>query len=313
MRTGGRFLWAAALLAGLVADPFGAQSASQAQTPPPQQKTSHKRTVSGHVTDRDGRPVPGAAVFVKNRPDLGGVLSDTKGHFQLSVPDNSILIISFLGYNTEEITVSSHSGPLSVTLTDSATKIDDVVVVGYGVQRKESVVGAISQVDNKSLVNSGTTNITNALTGKLSGVTSIQSSGQPGENNATLLIRGVSSWNGSAPLVLVDGVERDFADLDPNEVETISVLKDASATAVFGAKGANGVIIVTTKVGETGRPKMNLSVEYGLDIPTDIPEHISSYTTGLMYNSAMMNMGQFGNLYSQRELEEYRSPSSRIN
>ena len=250
---------------------------------------------------------------MKNRPDLGGVLSDTKGHFQLSVPDNSILIISFLGYNTEEITVSSHSGPLSVTLTDSATKIDDVVVVGYGVQRKESVVGAISQVDNKSLVNSGTTNITNALTGKLSGVTSIQSSGQPGENNATLLIRGVSSWNGSAPLVLVDGVERDFADLDPNEVETISVLKDASATAVFGAKGANGVIIVTTKVGETGRPKMNLSVEYGLDIPTDIPEHISSYTTGLMYNSAMMNMGQFGNLYSQRELEEYRSPSSRIN
>lgn len=111
----------------------------------------------------------------------------------------------------------------------------------------------------------------------------------------------------------MDGVERDFADLDPNEVETISVLKDASATAVFGAKGANGVIIVTTKVGETGRPKMNLSVEYGLDIPTDIPEHISSYTTGLMYNSAMMNMGQFGNLYSQRELEEYRSPSSRIN
>ena len=186
------------------------------------------------------------------------------------------------------------------------------MVVGYGVQRKESVVGAISQVDNKSLVNSGTANITNALTGKLSGVTSIQSSGQPGENDATLLIRGVSSWNGSAPLVLVDGVERDFADLDPNEVETISVLKDASATAVFGAKGANGVIIVTTKVGETGRPKMNLSVEYGLDIPSDLPEHISSYTTAQLLNVAKKNTGDWS-LYTDRELQEYRSPSSRIN
>lgn len=173
-------------------------------------------------------------------------------------------------------------------------------------------MGAISQVDNKSLVNSGTANITNALTGKLSGVTSIQSSGQPGENDATLLIRGVSSWNGSAPLVLVDGVERDFADLDPNEVETISVLKDASATAVFGAKGANGVIIVTTKVGETGRPKMNLSVEYGLDIPSDLPKHISSYTTAQLLNVAKKNTGDWS-LYTDRELQEYRSPSSRIN
>ena len=264
------------------------------------------------MTAPDGKPVPGATVSVKNRPDLGGVLTDTKGHFQLSVPDNSILIVSFLGYNTEEISVGQSSLPLRIVLTDSATKIDDVVVVGYGVQRKESVVGAISQVDNKSLVNSGTANITNALTGKLSGVTSIQSSGQPGENDATLLIRGVSSWNGSAPLVLVDGVERDFADLDPNEVETISVLKDASATAVFGAKGANGVIIVTTKVGETGRPKMDLSVEYGLDIPSDLPEHISSYTTAQLLNVAKKNTGDWS-LYTDRELQEYRSPSSRIN
>lgn len=167
---------------------------------PPQQKVSQKRVVSGDVTTPDGKPVPGATVSVKNRPIWAAFSPTTKGHFQLSVPDNSILIVSFLGYNTEEISVGQSSLPLRIVLTDSATKIDDVVVVGYGVQRKESVVGAISQVDNKSLVNSGTANITNALTGKLSGVTSIQSSGQPGENDATLLIRGVSSWNGSAPL-----------------------------------------------------------------------------------------------------------------
>ena len=198
-------------------------------------------------------------------------------------------------------------------MADAETKIDDVVVVGYGVQRKESVVGAISQVDSKSLVNSGTTNITNALTGKLSGVMSFQTSGQPGANDATILIRGVSSWNGSEPLVLVDGVERSFSDLDPNEVQTISVLKDASATAVFGAKGANGVIIVTTQTGGLGRPKMNLSVSYGLDIPNGLPEHIDSYTTARLYNIAQMNIESWGALYTDRELNEFRNPSSRVN
>ena len=128
------------------------------------------------MTTPDGKPVPGATVSVKNRPDLGGVLTDTKGHFQISVPDNCILIVSFLGFNTEEISVGQSSLPLRIVLTDSATKIDDVVVVGYGVQRKESVVGAISQVKGDALVDSGVSNITNALAGKLSGVTTLQTS-----------------------------------------------------------------------------------------------------------------------------------------
>ncbi len=136
-------------------------------------------------------------------------------------------------------------------------------MVGYGVQKKESVVGAITQVDNVALMRSGSSNVTSAIAGKLSGVLTIQQSGEPGNNDSQIIIRGLSSWNGSEPLVLVDGVERDFSDLDPNEINTLSVLKDASATAVFGAKGANGVIIVTTKRGALGKPKLDVTASYG--------------------------------------------------
>ena len=149
-----------------------------------------------------------------------------------------------------------------VAMELEVTQISEVVVVGYGTQKKESVVGAITQVNSASLVKSGIPTITNAISGKLSGVLTIQQTGEPGANQAEIIIRGLSSWNSSAPLALVDGVERDFKDLDPNEISTISVLKDASATAVFGARGANGVIIVTTKRGSLGRPVMSFSSTY---------------------------------------------------
>ncbi len=315
LRSCGYGLRAFVLLCGLVlfagvSDAGAADSASAAT--PPQQKTSARKKVSGEIAGPDGKAVPGAAVSVKDHPEYGGALSDADGRFRIDVPEDVTLLVSFLGYETEEISVREQPMPLLIQLRDADTKIEDVVVIGYGIQRKESVVGAISQIDNKALVNSGTTNISNALTGKLSGVTTIASSGQPGENDATIFIRGVSSWNGSKPLVMVDGVERDFADLDPNEIETISVLKDASATAVFGAKGANGVIIVTTKVGQTGRPKMNLSIDYGMDIPSNLPKHISSYTTAQLYNVAKKNTDDWS-LYTDRELEEFRNPSSPIN
>lgn len=184
------------------------------------------------------------------------------------------------------------------------------MVVGYGTQKKESVVGAISQIDNQALVRSGVTNVTNAITGKLSGVLTVQQSGQPGANDSEIYIRGLSSWNGSAPLVLVDGIERDFSDLDPNEINTLSVLKDASATAVFGAKGANGVIIVTTKRGALGKPKLDITGSYGVQKATRIPDHIDSYTTMSMFNDALMNGQQFTELIPQWQLDEYKNPSS---
>jgi TonB-linked SusC/RagA family outer membrane protein len=160
---------------------------------------------------------------------------------------------------------------------------------------------------------SGSTTVTNAITGRLSGVLTIQLDAEPGADNANIYVRGLSSWNGSSPLVLVDGVERDFANIDPNEINTISVLKDASATAVFGAKGANGVIVVTTKRGVLGKPKLDFSAAYGLQYATRIPEHINAYTTMSMYNVALMNNGTFTGLMPENVLQEYKNPSTPLN
>ena len=265
----------------------------------------------GRVVDTNGIAIAGAAVTVKGG-SAGGTISDAQGAFTLRVRKGDVLHVSFLGFQAREIAVTD-SSPLTIRLTEETHQVEDVVVVGYGVQKKESVLGAISQVNNEQLVNSGTTNITNAIAGKLSGVTTIQTGGQPGNNDANIFIRGVSSWNGSTPLVLVDGVERSFADIDPNEVASLSVLKDASATAVFGAKGANGVIIVTTRTGSTGKPKMNISLSYGLDFPTMIPDHIGSAQTAELLNVALKNAQSYGSMIPQWQIDEYARPSSRIN
>ncbi len=273
-------------------------------------------TVTGVVRDGAGEPLIGATVIISgsNLQDKeGGVaITDLDGQFSLSAPEGAVLEISCLGFSPAKEKVDGRTHYV-IVLREDAQVLEDVVVVGYGQQRKESVVGAISQVKGSALVDSGLSNITEAMSGKLSGVTTLQSSGQPGENDAEILIRGVSSFNNSSPLVLVDGVERDFSSIDPNEVSNISVLKDASATAVFGAKGANGVIIVTTKSGQEGKPKMDFSYSSGFSMPINIPKHIDSYTTMSLLNTAMMNDQLFSSMLSQEVLEEYRNPSSELN
>ncbi len=220
-------------------------------------------TVTGKVTDAaTGEALVGVTVLVKGTTI--GALTDISGNFSIPVSNRQpvTLQISFIGYTLQEA-LATPGTPVSVALVLEVTQIQEVVVVGYGTQKKASVVGAITQVDSKTLQQAGETNITNAITGKLSGVLTIQTDAEPGSDNANIYVRGLSSWNGSAPLVLVDGVERDFSSIDPNEINTVSVLKDASATAVFGAKGANGVIIVTTKRGQLGKPHMDFTGAYG--------------------------------------------------
>ena len=266
-------------------------------------------TVSGTVSDAMG-PVPGVGVLVKNTNN--GAVTDIDGQYSIQARPGDVLVFSCMGYATIEKTVGRQN-VLNVKLEDDSTVLDELVVVGYGTQRKESVVGAITSVKGDALVDSGTSNITSAIAGKLSGVMTIQTSGQPGQNDAEILVRGVSSFNGSAPLVLVDGVERDFASIDPNEVADISVLKDASATAVFGAKGANGVIIVTTKNGQEGKPRMDFSFSSGFSNPINMARHVDAYTTMSIMNVAMMNDQNFTGLISEEALAEYRKPSSRLN
>jgi TonB-linked SusC/RagA family outer membrane protein len=269
-------------------------------------------TVTGSVTDAStGEPMIGVTIQVKGTTT--GQLTDVNGKFTIRIPDReAVLVFSFIGYTPQEIKVTQGS-VVNVKMVTEAQAIDEIVVVGYGVQKKESVVGAITQVSSAALVQAGSAQITNAIAGKLSGVLTIQRRGEPGNNAADIYVRGVSSWNGSAPLVLVDGVERDFSQLDPNEINTISVLKDASATAVFGAKGANGVIVVTTKRGAVGKPKLDFSISYGLQKATRIPDHIDSYTTMSMYNVALMNDAKFTDLIPQYALNEYKNPSTPLN
>jgi TonB-linked SusC/RagA family outer membrane protein len=269
---------------------------------------AQNKTVKGTVLGTDNTSLPGVSVVVKGT--LLGTVTNMDGEFNLSIPtDANTLVFSFVGMKQKEVEIGNQT-TINVILEEENVGLDEVVVVGYGTQKKESVVGAISQIDNQALVRSGVTNVTNAITGKLAGVLTVQQSGQPGANDSEIYIRGLSSWNGSQPLVLVDGIERDFSDLDPNEINTLSVLKDASATAVFGAKGANGVIIVTTKRGSLGKPKLDITGSYGMQKATRIPDHIDSYTTMSMYNNALMNGQQFTELIPQWQLDEYKNPSS---
>lgn len=270
-----------------------------------------KIQVTGNVMDLDSQPIPGATIMVKDNVSLGGAVTDAQGNFSFSCPAGSVLQVTCMGYVTVESRFTS-SDNWFVTMEEDAQMLDDVVVVGYGTQKKESVVGSISQVGAEALMNSGTTNITNALAGKLSGVLTFQSSGAPGSSDAEIFVRGISSWNGSAPLIMVDGVERSFSELDPNEVETISVLKDASATAVFGAKGANGVILVTTKSGKKGTPKMNLTVNYGLETPQELASIIDAGTTAEMMNIAYRNDGSFGSVMSDDVVNAYKNGTNPI-
>jgi TonB-linked SusC/RagA family outer membrane protein len=272
------------------------------------QQNSVKGTVKDATT---GEALMGVSVVVKGTTT--GQLTDINGKFTISVTGGqTTLLFSFIGYTTQEVGATPGTD-LNIAMELEVTQISEVVVVGYGVQKKESVVGAITQVNNTALVKSGISNITNAISGKLSGVLTIQQTGEPGANQAEIIVRGLSSWNGSQPLVLVDGVERDFKGLDPNEIATISVLKDASATAVFGAKGANGVIIVTTKRGAFGAPVMNVSASYGMLKATRIPDFIDSYETMTALNMGLMNNQQFDKLIPQNELNEYKNPSTPLN
>ena len=269
-------------------------------------------TVRGTVKDATtGDALTGVTVVVKGTTI--GTLSDVSGKFSLTVPSrDAIISFSFIGFTPTEMKATVGTDMI-ISMSTEVMQMAEVVVIGYGIQKKESVVGAITQVTGATLMKSASTNVTSAIAGKLSGVLTIQQTGQPGANSSEIVVRGLSSWNGSAPLVLVDGVERDFKDLDPNEINTISVLKDASATAVFGAKGANGVIIVTTKRGLLGKPKMDFTASFGMEKATRIPDHISSYTTMSMFNDALMNGGQYSELIKPNILEEYRNPSTPLN
>lgn len=249
-------------------------------------------TVSGGVKDDTGEPVIGAGVLVKGT--TLGTITDIDGHFSFRADDlNGVLVVSFVGMETQEIPMKG-KGTFDIVLKSSNTLLEEVQVVAYGAQKKVTLTGSISSVNTDELLKVPTASIGNMLSGVLSGVSSIQSSGQPGGDDPDVFIRGISTLNtmNAKPLYLVDGVERSFFQIDPNEVENITILKDASSTAVFGVRGANGVIIVTTKRGKEGKAKINASFSYGIQTPTRMPEFVNSYDYATFLNEAYTNDGK---------------------
>ncbi len=246
------------------------------------------KQITGVVLDDQNEPVVGATVVVKNTTI--GMITDYKGEFVLEVPkDAKTLVISFIGMQTQEVDITTVF-EINIMLKSETELLEDVIIVGYGQQKKESIVGAITQTTGKVLERAGgVTNVGAALTGQLPGVITYTSSGQPGEEDPKIIIRAQTSWNSSDPLVLVDGIERSMSDVDISSVERISVLKDASATAVYGVRGANGVILITTKRGKEGKADIQVRANATMKIPSKLPEKYDSYDMLLVRNQAIVN------------------------
>ena len=237
---------------------------------------AQQSVVSGRVIDEDGEPLPGVTVMVKGTTN--GTITDFDGNYTLSVSVSTpILVFSFVGMKTQEINLDGRT-TLKVTLEEEAIGLDEVVAIGYGTQKKETVTGAISTVQSETITSSPVTKVTDGLAGKLAGVIINQRGGEPGETTTELFIRGVSTTGNNAPLYVIDGIVRDYNGLDrldPNEIESINILKDASA-AIYGAQAANGVVLVTTKRGGVGKPTLEFSHNTGFNQATRLPRTASS-------------------------------------
>lgn len=261
------------------------------------------KQVTGVVKDATGETVIGASVVEKGTTN--GVITDFDGVFKLTVSENAVLQISYIGYQTQEVKVAGKT-TLDITLREDTEMLEEVVVVGYGAQKKESVIGAISQVTSKDLLSTPSANISQAISGKITGVITSQTSGAPGADDAQIYIRGRATFAGDAqPLVLVDGVERSFSQIAPDDIETISVLKDASATAVYGVRGANGVMLITTKRGKEQKPVVSLTANWQIQSPTRKDTYLDSYQSVMLLEEALANDG-LPSQFSADDIEMYR-------
>ncbi|WP_207495147.1 TonB-dependent receptor [Aridibaculum aurantiacum] len=245
--------------------------------------------IRGVITDTSGNPMEGVTVSVKSSGKA--TVSGRDGRFAITVGRaRTILVFTYVNYIIEEREVSGGASLVNVTMRRSTTSLDEVVVVGYGTQKKATVTGAISTVSSQEILKSPVSNVTNSLVGRLTGLSAVQRSGQPGNNEALINIRGSATYNNNAAIVVVDGVERSgFGDIDPNEIESITVLKDAASTAVFGIRGANGVIVITTKAGREGKPRISYSSNFSLQSYTGIPRALNAFDNATLINEANRN------------------------
>lgn len=258
--------------------------------------------IEGIVIDKQGEPLIG--VSVKEKGTTNAAITDVNGLFSLKINKNSVLTFSYVGFADHEMKWDGRH-KIRVTLISNSEQLDEVVVVGYGTQKQETLTGSISTVSGKDLVSAPNTNFSNSLEGKIPGLVVLTRAGEPGSDGSTLRIRGMNTLGDNSPLVVVDGISnRDIQRLDPNDIESITVLKDASA-AIYGSKAANGVILVTTKRGKRGRPQVQFTYNEGVASPTVLPKLLDAATYLEVLNEVGYYAGQDPK-YSKEEIENYR-------
>jgi len=268
------------------------------------------KILHGVVKGIDGIPMPGVNVVIKGT--IKGTTTDFDGKYSLAVDEKStVLIFTFIGYNAKEVPVGSNE-TINVILQEDTKKLDEVVIVGYGTQKKSTLTGSIASIKSEAILKTPVSNITNSLTGRTLGVVVAQRSGKPGADQADIFIRGRATTGDASPLIIVDGAERPtFGDIDPNEIESISVLKDASSTALFGIKGGNGVILITTRSGKEGKPRITYTGNFALQTYAAIPETLDAFTSASMLNEANANVGKAA-AFTSGELQKFKDHSDPI-
>jgi TonB-dependent starch-binding outer membrane protein SusC len=250
-----------------------------------------ERALVGTVKDEKGEPIPSASVVVTGTQK--GVVTDLDGRFFLTMPaGQDSLTVSFIGFETQNIEVGDNEAGLAIILSEVATKLNEVVVVGYGAQKRANITGAVSDVNFKDLENLPQSSVINMLSGRMAGVSIVQPGGEPGADQGEILVRGIGTLNNSEPLVVIDGAVSNlstFNNLTPVEIASVSVLKDASSAAIYGARGANGVILVTTKEPQKSRLNINVNLQQSVQTPTYLPQFVNSWQWMTLHNEATAN------------------------
>jgi len=271
-----------------------------------QKKLFQEVMVTGKVTAREEGSLPGVNVVEKGTTN--GTVTDIDGNYSLSTDADATLVFSSVGYETREISVANRS-TINLVMEPDIKQLEEIVVVGFGRRSSTSITGAISSMKAEEIEKTSAVTIGDALTGRVPGVITVQETGQPGISDPSIVLRGLGTLNNNDPLIIIDGIPstlRAFMQLSPSDIQHISVLKDASSTAVYGVRGANGVIIVDTREGEIGRTQISAEVSYGMQTPTYLPDFADSYTWASAYNESFLNDGDSSQLIPQNHLDHYR-------
>ena len=271
---------------------------------------AQQKTISGTVRNSRGEPLMGATLQEKDQ-NSNFTQTDDKGFFQLVLKGTSgALIVTNVGYKETTVDLKGETS-INIVMEEEAKGMEDIVIVGYGTQRKASLTGAVNSIDAKGLANRPVTSVQNALQGIAPGLTVINRPGDVGNDAGTITVRGRTNLGSPGPMIIIDGIpasSRELAALNPNDIENMSVLKDAASASIYGSRAANGVIVVTTKKGATGKLSIDLNTSYGLQSPTRTPEYLGSADYARLYNEAMVNAGRQPK-FTEEQIQKFESGS----